>query len=182
MAWWASKSRPVKVLTVAVATAAAVTAAQVGLSVGVAGAHVDGFRVRVTTDKQVYKDGDAVEATLRVCRTGLMPTTTTGGGGTNLPVEFRILDSEDNVVADSSHGVRTLELRTVRWLPGQCRSAHLRWDQHYWNRPGVDPPTDVVGMPSRGQTVPAGQYGFEVTWKGAVGTRTFEIEARGDTQ
>jgi hypothetical protein len=30
--------------------------------------------------------------------------------------------------------------------------------------------------------VPAGQYGFEVTWKGAVETRTFEIEARGDTQ
>lgn len=182
MAWWSSKSRRVKVFTVAVATAAAIAAAHVGLSVGIAGAHVDRFRVRVTTDKQVYEHGDAVEATLRVCRASLVPTTTTGGGGTLLPVEFRVLDNDGNVVADSSHQVRTLELRTAHWLAGQCRWAHLRWDQRYWNRPGVDPPNDVRGLPARGQTVPAGQYKFEVRWKNATEAKTFETEARRDRQ
>jgi hypothetical protein len=41
--------------------------------------------------------------------------------------------------------------------------AHLRWDQHYWNRPGVDPPPGVLGVPVRGEIVPAGQYRLEVT-------------------
>jgi hypothetical protein len=182
MAWWSSKSKRTRLLTAVAAAAVAVATAQVGLSVGIAGRHVDGFRVRVTTDKQVYEPGDAVEATLRVCRASLMPTTTDGGGGTHLPVAFRVLDSDDNVVADSSHEVRTLELRTAHWLPGQCRSAHLRWDQHYWNRPGVDPPPGVLGVPVRGEIVPAGQYRFEVTWMSAVEARAFKVEAQRHTQ
>lgn len=176
MAWWSSRSSVVKALAVATRAAAAVAVIQVGLHIGTAGAHVDGFRVRVTTDKEVYEHGEAVAATVRVCRTGLLPTTTSGGGGTHLPVDFRVLDVEGNVVADSSHAVRTLELRTVHWLPGQCRSVQLHWDQHYWNQPGAERPRDVVGVPARGLAVPAGQYVFEVRWHTAVEGRTFAIE------
>ena len=176
MAWWSSRSSVVKALAVATGAAAAVGVTQVGLHIGTAGAHVDGFRVSVTTDKEVYEHGHAVAATVRVCRTSLMPTTTNGGGGTHLPVEFRVLDVEGNVVADGSHAVRTLELRIVHWLPGQCRSAHLHWDQHYWNQPGAERPRDVVGVPARGPAVPAGRYVFEVGWQTAVEGRTFAIE------
>jgi hypothetical protein len=176
MTWWSSKSKRTKLLTAVTAVAVAVATAQVGLSVGIAGGHVDGFRVRVTIDKHVYEPGDAVEATLRVCRASLMPTTTAGGGGTHLPATFRVLDSEGNVVADSSHEMRTLELRTVHWNPGQCRSTHLRWDQHHWNQPGTDAPPGVWGVPARGERVPSGQYRFEVTWSGTVQARAFEIK------
>jgi hypothetical protein len=113
---------------------------------------------------------------VRVCRIGLLPATTSGGGGTHLPVEFRVLNVEGSVVADSSHAVRTLELFTVHWLPGQCRSAHLHWDQHYWNQAGAETPDDVVGVPARGPRVPAGRYVFEAMWRTAVEGRTLTIE------
>jgi hypothetical protein len=51
----------------------------------------------------------------------------------------------------------------ARWRAMTGPPAHLRWDQHYWNRPGVDPPPGVLGVPVRGEIVPAGQYRLEVT-------------------
>lgn len=131
------------------------------------------FTVTVTTDRPQLAPGEEVAFTVEVCNTG-PATTTEGGGGSDIPFNFRVEDADGRVVADDSHRFRTLELREVRWRTGECRQGGGRWDGHHWNRPedqSTEPP-DLDGTPVVGDPVPAGEYVIRVT--GGLGTATSE--------
>lgn len=76
----------------------------------------------------------SVRLTFTVCRTRPWPTVTSSGNRTQVGYEWRVLADDGEVVADNLHEARTLDLFSVWWLPGQCRSGHDDWDQRYWNR------------------------------------------------
>lgn len=131
----------------------------------------------VTTDREDYAEGETITFTVEICNQG-PATTTEGGGGSDIPFSFSILDERGQVVADDTHAVRTMELRMVRWAPGQCREAQGTWDQHHWNRPRDQPsePPEIHGTPQRGERVPAGAYRVRIsTSLGSSTSAPFEV-------
>lgn len=138
----------------------------------------DGFSVDVITGREDYAEGETVTFTVEICNQG-PAITTEGGGGSDIPLSFSILDEQGRVVADDTHSFRTMELRMVRWAPGQCRDAQGTWDQHYWNRPRDRPsePPEIHGTPQRGETVPAGAYRVRIsTSLGSSTSAPFELQ------
>lgn len=131
------------------------------------------FTVSVTTDADGYGEAETVTAIVEVCNQG-PATTTEGGGGSDIPFSFHIVDERGDVVADDSHAVRTSELRMVQWDEQECREAQLSWNQHHWNRPEDRPsePPEVYGTPQEGALVPPGAYRIRVT--SSFGTATSE--------
>lgn len=130
---------------------------------------MEGFSVEVTTDKDRYGPAETVQIAARVCRTAASPITTSSTGGTGVLLSFRLLDARsDAVVADSSHYVLTMELRSVSWLPGQCRTWAMAWDQHRWNQDPAPQPQRVFGEVVRGPRVSPGVYRVEIQWVTAV--------------
>lgn len=141
----------------------------------------DEFAVTVTAEQEAYAEGETVTFRVEVCNRG-PATTTEGGGGSEIPFSFQVLDGQDEVVADDSHVVRTLEIIIVRWSEGQCRTAQASWDQHYWNRAEDRPsePPEVYGVPQRGDRVPPGDYRIRVTTsQGTATSEPFELHQRG---
>lgn len=126
---------------------------------------VAGFHQKAETERTSYADGEPVRMTFTVCRTRPWPTTTSSGNRTLLRYEWRILDADGRVVADTDHRFGTSDLLRAFWWPGQCRAAQDEWDQRYWNR--EDRRQDVLGTPVRGDQVPPGEYRFEVRWQTA---------------
>ncbi|HVM14721.1 MAG TPA: hypothetical protein VM287_10390 [Egibacteraceae bacterium] len=129
-----------------------------------------GFHHQAETDRDSYEEGDPVRLTFTVCRTRPWPAVTSSSGMTQVLYDWRVLDDDGEVVADNLHAVRTLELFSVWWLPGQCRSGHDDWDQRYWNR--EDQPVHggaLLGVPQRGERVEPGTYRFKVRWHTARG-------------
>lgn len=81
-----------------------------------------------------------------------------------------------DVVADSSHQVFTLELKTLSWSPRQCRQVSpVDWDQREWNQRPLGA-GEAAGVPRRGDTVATGRYEIKAGW-GNVGSgrAAFEI-------
>lgn len=139
------------------------------------------FSITVTTDRHTYPDGEPVAFTVEICNQG-PPTTTEGGGGSDIPFSYRILDEQDRVVADDSHAVRTTELRMVRWAEDRCRVARASWDQHYWNRPEDRPsePAEIYGTPHRGDLVPEGHHRIRIdSSQGSATSVPFELHRKG---
>lgn len=139
------------------------------------------FSVTVNTDRDAYAADEPVTFTVEICNQG-PPTTTEGGGGSDIPFSYQIVDEQDEVVADDSHAVHTMELRMVRWAQGQCRTAQRSWDQHYWNRPEDRPsePPEIYGTPQRGELVPPGSYRVRINSSlGSATSAPFEIQRRG---
>lgn len=76
-----------------------------------------------------YEPGEPVHFALSVCSNRVLPTRTDDG-----KPSWRITDESGNVVADSSHQVFTLELKTLSWAPRECRRVlSVDWDQRKWN-------------------------------------------------
>lgn len=86
--------------------------------------------------------------------------------GTAVLRSWRTLNSEGDVVADSSKYVFTLELKDLTWGPWSCRTGvGEAWDQRVWNQPTAFPDDlEIGGVPVRGDAVGPGQYRLEVTW------------------
>jgi hypothetical protein len=127
---------------------------------------VAGFRQSAEVDGETYTENEPVVLTYRVCRSRPWPTTTSSPGRVSegsLVAEFRVLDDQGDVVADTSHRGYVLALSQSWWWPGQCRSVDLEWDQRFWNQPD-SPEPDVAGSPVRGDRVEPGRYRFEVWW------------------
>lgn len=154
----------VVVLLLFVASVVWMRRASGGIAVRADDPRLDGFRLETSTQED---PGQAsIQLTVGICWTGLATVRTSSAGGADVLVAFEVLDAEGDVVADTTHRLHTMELRSVLWLPGQCRTAKQDWDQHYWNRPGADEP-DMLGTPARGDLVEPGNYRFRVTWVSA---------------
>lgn len=119
------------------------------------------LRVDLTLDRSWYERGEPVEFALTVCSNSVLPMTTDDG-----KPSWRILDSEGDVVADSSHYVFTLELKNLTWGPRSCRTGvGETWDQRVWNQPTAFPDDlEIGGVPVRGDAVEPGTYRLEVKW------------------
>jgi hypothetical protein len=127
---------------------------------------LSGFRQSAAVDQDTYDEGEAVVLDSRVCPSRPWPTWTNSPTQGPLRAEFRVLDDEGEVVADTTHQGYLLVLYLNRWWPGQCRSGQLMWDQHYWNQEDFDPERDgdVLGVSVRGDRVEPGAYRLEVWW------------------
>lgn len=118
--------------------------------------------MRLRCAHPLVAQGDPVRLTFTVCRTRPWPTVTSSGNRTQVGYEWRVLADDGEVVADNLHEARTLDLFSVWWLLGQCRSGHDDWDQRYWNRD--DQPVHdgaLLGGPQRGERVEPGTYRFQ---------------------
>jgi hypothetical protein len=145
---------------------------------------IGGFRQSAAVDRELYVEGDPVVLTYRVCRSRPWPTRTNSG----FVAEFRVIDADGVVVADTGHRVYQLILLRVLWLPGQCRTVAYEWDQHWWNQEAADGEDVVLGVSVTGDRVDPGSYRFEVWWRVSAGgepdrqlpdptvTAAFEIE------
>lgn len=117
------------------------------------------LRTELHLDATRVSPGEPVDFTVRVCSSSFLPMRTDDGRPS-----WQITDEAGEVVADSSHQVFTLELKTLTWSPRQCRdAASVAWDQREWNqRPLED--DEVAGVPRRGDRVPPGRYELRATW------------------
>jgi hypothetical protein len=132
---------------------------------------IGGFRQSAEVDRETYVENQPVVLTYRVCRSRPWPTTTDPSwvGPSSLTAEFRVVDDQGDVVADTTHRVHVLLTpRPTRWRPGQCRWVGFEWDQRFWNQPHFEEP-DVAGTPVRGDRVGSGSYRFEVWWAASRG-------------
>jgi hypothetical protein len=86
------------------------------------------------------------------------------GGGGGVHVSWRVLDDAGEVVADSSHRVRTDGLRLQIWWPRACRGWDDKWDLRYGN-PQQQTSPRFTGSAVRGEPVPLGTYRVEVEWR-----------------
>jgi hypothetical protein len=105
--------------------------------------------------------GESIEFALTVCSNSVLPMSTDDGK----PL-WQILDSEGDLVADSSHYVFTLELKNLTWGPRSGRTGvGETWDQRLWNQPTSLPDDlEIGGVPVRGDAVEPGEYRLEVKW------------------
>lgn len=93
------------------------------------------LRAELTLDGATYEMGESIEFALTVCSNSVLPMSTDDG-----TPSWQILDSEGDVVADSSHYVFTLELKNLTWGPRSCRTGvGETWDQRVWNQPTAVP-------------------------------------------
>lgn len=115
--------------------------------------------------------GETVTFSLSVCSEGFLPMRTGDG-----KPSWSITDEVGNVVADSTHQVFTLELRTLTWSPRQCRQVlSVDWDQREWNQrpPELNEP---AGLPRRGDRIRPGRYELQAAWGSlAPVTATLEV-------
>jgi hypothetical protein len=122
-------------------------------------------------EDRAWRQGETVAFSISVCSDSFLPMRTDDG-----KPSWRISDEAGDVVADSSHQVFTLELKTLSWAPRQCRRvSSVDWDQREWNQRALEP-NEPVGVPRRGDPVRAGQYELQAAWgdlKSAIAT--FEI-------
>lgn len=119
------------------------------------------LRADLTLDRASYETGETVEFTLKVCSNSVLPMTTEDG-----KPSWQIFDAADEVVADSSHYLFTLELKNLTWGPRSCRTGVSEtWDQRAWNQPTAFPDDlEIGGVPVRGVAVEPGEYRLEVKW------------------
>lgn len=149
----------------------AVGAAGLAVLFLVAASWMDSLRTKLHFEDRPYQPGDPVPFSLSVCSASLLPMRTEDG-----KPSWRITNEAGDVVANSSHQVFTLELKTLSWAPRQCRRVlSVEWDQREWNQRALEP-DEPAGVPRRGDIVPAGEYELEAVW-GDLGPRraTFEI-------
>jgi hypothetical protein len=132
------------------------------------------LRSELAVDRATYEAGETVELTLKVCSNSVLPMTTEDG-----KPSWQIFDAADEVVADSSHYVFTLELKNLTWGPRACRTGVSEtWDQRVWNQPTAFPDDqEVGGVPVRGEPVGPGTYRLEVRW-GWLDPVTTTVEIR----
>jgi hypothetical protein len=133
---------------------------------------LSGFRQQAVANQERYDEGQPVELTYRVCRSRPWSAATNSG----FSAEWRVVDEQGEVVADTSHRVYPAVLIPVRWWPGQCRSVEYEWDQRYWNqhrREGEE--QHQRGLPVRRDRVEPGVYRFEVWWDGSPGGEPDEL-------
>jgi hypothetical protein len=117
------------------------------------------LRVELHLDDDRIAAGEPVRFDIAVCSSSPLPMRTDDG-----KPSWEITDETGEVVADSSHQVFTLELKTLTWSPRQCRTAlSVEWDQREWNQRALEP-GEVGGLPRRGDRVPAGTYELTATW------------------
>lgn len=133
---------------------------------------VAGFRHSAETDLETYEESEPVVLTYRVCRSRPWPTMTNPPWPDgSLAAEFRVVNAQGDVVADTTHqGGILIMPRPTRWWPGQCRSVDFEWDQHLWNQPDSEEQAPAVGgAPVRGDRVEPGSYRFQVWWMASRG-------------
>lgn len=145
-----SIGRPVRVAALSLAVFAAVLGAAIWMDTLRTELHMDGAR---------FSPGEQVGFDIRVCASSYLPMRTDDGRPS-----WQITDEAGQVVADSSHQVFTLELKTLTWSPRQCRdAASVEWDQREWNQRAAEG-DEVGGLPRRGDRVAPGRYELTVTW------------------
>lgn len=106
-----------------------------------------------------YERGESVHFALSVCSDRILPMRTDDG-----KPSWEITDESGNVVADSSHQVFTLELKTLSWAPRECRRVlSVQWDQRKWNQRPIEE-GETGGVPRRGEPVQPGSYELEAGW------------------
>jgi hypothetical protein len=122
------------------------------------------FRLSAATDRSVYQHGDRVALAGKACSKSWWWFKEGVGGGGGVHVSWRVLDDAGEVVADSSHRVRTDELRLQIWWPRACRGWDDKWDLRYGN-PQQQTSPRFTGSAVRGEPVPLGTYRVEVEWR-----------------
>lgn len=144
--------------------------AVVGAVLGAA-AWMGSLRTELHVDATRVPPDEPVRFTIRVCSDSYLPMRTDDG-----KPSWQITDGAGEVVADSSHQVFTLALKTLSWSPRQCRDAlAVEWDQREWNQRAAEG-KEVAGRPRRGPLVPAGTYELIARWGDLdPRRRTFEI-------
>ncbi|MGI8791588.1 MAG: hypothetical protein ACR2H3_00120 [Acidimicrobiales bacterium] len=106
-----------------------------------------------------FERGEMIAFALSVCSKGVLPMSTDDG-----KPRWRITDGSGEVVADSSHQVFTMELKTLAWSPRQCRQVlSVDWDQREWNQLPILP-GETLGIPRKGDPVLPGRYDLRVGW------------------
>jgi hypothetical protein len=141
------------------------------VSVFVAASWMDTLRVELEFESPSFKPGEPVHFALNVCSNSVLPMRTDDG-----KASWRITNDAGDVVADSSHQVFTLELKTLAWSPRQCRQVlSVDWDQREWNQRPLEA-GETAGVPRRGDAVATGRYELNAGW-GNVGSEraAFEI-------
>lgn len=149
----------------------AIAAVALFVSVFVAASWMDTLRVELEFESRSFERGEPVRFALNVCSNSVLPMRTSDG-----KPSWRITNESADVVADSSHQVFTLELKTLSWSPRQCRRVlSVIWDQREWNQRSLEP-GETAGIPRRGDAVATGRYELHAGW-GDVGSQraAFEI-------
>lgn len=134
---------------------------------------MESLRTELQLEPRSYTRGEAVPFALSVCSESLLPMRSEDG-----KPSWWITDETGDVVADSSHQVFTLELRTLTWSPRQCRPVlSVDWDQREWNQRALQP-NESAGVPRRGDQLGPGRYELRATWGDLEpASATFEIVA-----
>jgi hypothetical protein len=137
----------------------AVVAIAVLVAVLGAAAWMGTLRVDLHVEATRVSPVEPFDFTIRVCSDSYLPMRTDDGRPS-----WQITDEAGQVVADSSHQVFTLALRTLTWSPRQCRHASsVEWDQREWNQRALEG-DEMGGVPRRGDPVPPGTYELIATW------------------
>lgn len=149
----------------------AVGAAGLAVVLLAAASWMDSLRTELHMEDRTWRQGETVAFSISVCSDRLLPMRTEDG-----KPSWRITDEAGDVVADSSHQVFTLELKTLSWAPRRCRWVlSVDWDQREWNQQELEP-NEPGGVPRRGDPVLAGQYELQAAWGDLQPTSaTFEI-------
>jgi hypothetical protein len=154
-----TRTRKIALALVALSVVVAVAGVAVGRS----------LRIEFKVSELAVSSGEPVDFDMSVCSNSWLPMTTDDS-----KPRWRIVDRSGTTVADSSHYVFTMELKTLQWGPRSCRIVFSEtWDQRTWNQPGDA--REVDGILSRGDPVPVGRYRIEGTW-GALEERAVEFE------
>lgn len=146
-------------------------AASVAVLVFAAASWMESLRTELHLEGRSYEQGETVPFALSACSESLLPMRSEDGRPS-----WSITDESGDVVADSSHQVFTLELRTLTWAPRQCREVlSVEWDQREWNQRGLEP-KELAGVARRGDRVGPGRYVLRATWgELEPASATFEI-------
>jgi hypothetical protein len=137
----------------------AASAAAVAVLIVAAASWTESLRTELQLEGASYEQGETVPFELSVCSESLLPMRSEDG-----KPSWQITDESGDVVADSSHQVFTLELKTLTWSPRQCRQVlSVEWDQREWNRRAVEP-NEPAGVPRRGERLGPGRYELRASW------------------
>ena len=158
-----SRARVAKRRLMAKAVAAVIAVVIVIVSVVVLSRRPVGFDVTVTTDAARYGEGDVATMTTRVCSNRWWLSRMSAGH-----ITWEVVDRTGSPVANNSHAIRTTDIRTEWWRPGQCRTFAVEWDLRTWNQAAREAGAGgALGEPVRGVPVPPGDYRFVATWHAA---------------
>lgn len=148
-------------------------AAAVAVLVFAAASWMESLRTGLHLEAATYELGETVPFALRVCSESFLPMRSEDG-----KPSWQITNEMGDVVADSSHQVFRLELKTLTWSPRQCREVlSVEWDQRKWNRRTFEA-NEPAGVPRRGEQLGPGRYELRATWGDLEPVRaTFQIVA-----